>query len=113
MLPISAFTTETERMLGLLRQLVEIESPSLDKAAVDRLGAVVAAQITALGASLEIERQTTAGDHLIARWGTTATRQASRITHRSLRSALVGSGGFLILCHLDTVYPLGTLVRHD
>ena len=90
MLPISAFVPETGAMLALLREFAEIETPSLDKVAVDRLGTFAAAQLAGLGARVEAERQAAAGDHLVARWGT-------------------GAGGFLILIHMDTVYPLGTL----
>jgi glutamate carboxypeptidase len=91
-LPISAFLPETGAMLALLRAFAEIESPSLEKTAVDRLGDVVAGQLERLNAHVEIDRQAKAGDNLIARWG-------------------AGTGGFLILVHLDTVYSLGTLAR--
>jgi glutamate carboxypeptidase len=81
-------------MVALLRELAEIESPSLDKRAVERAGQAVQARLRELGAQVEIDRQPQRGDHLVARWG---QPQAG--------------GGFLILVHLDTVYPLGTLAR--
>lgn len=84
------FSQHTEDMLDHLRQMVEIESPSTDKASVDRLGRWVAEQARRAGAAVEVVPSTRWGDHLLARWGT-------------------GDGGFLILCHLDTVWPLGTL----
>ncbi|GAB4425856.1 MAG: M20 family metallopeptidase [Anaerolineales bacterium] len=79
-------------MKALLKRLVETESPSSDKAAVDRVGAIVADEARRLGAALEIAPVKDAGDHLIARWGR-------------------GAGGILLLCHMDTVFPLGTLEK--
>ncbi|MBI3362053.1 MAG: M20/M25/M40 family metallo-hydrolase, partial [Chloroflexi bacterium] len=98
-IPIDSFAAETGTMIANLRRLAEIESPSLDKAAVDRLGAIVAAELSALGARVEFDRQTITGDHIVACWGNDG------MSNR-------GAGGFLILCHLDTVHPIGTLARH-
>lgn len=81
-------------MVDDLRRLVEIESPSRDKAAVDVLGAVVAAEAHELGATVTQDRQAERGDHVVAHWeGPPERRQ------------------FLILCHLDTVWPRGTLAE--
>jgi glutamate carboxypeptidase len=84
------FSERTEQMLDLLRRLVEIESPSTDKAATDRIGQFVARVARGAGASVTVVPQERQGDHLLARWGE-------------------GEDGFLLLCHLDTVLPLGTL----
>ncbi|MBL7062758.1 MAG: M20 family metallopeptidase [Anaerolineae bacterium] len=84
------FSQRTEEILELLRQLVEIESPSTDKAATDRVGRFVAQVARDAGADVTTVPQEQRGDHLLARWGE-------------------GEGGFLLLCHLDTVWPLGTL----
>lgn len=77
----------------LLRQLCSFESPSSDKAAVDVCSAFVANQLRAFGAEVRMAPQTLAGDHLIADWGGDSN----------------GTGQFLTLCHLDTVWPIGTL----
>ncbi len=77
-------------MKSLLKQLVEIESPSHDKAAVDRVGAFVADEALKYGADVEVISNTKTGDHVVARWGS-------------------GENGILLLCHMDTVFPLGTL----
>ncbi len=82
----------TPAMFALLKKLVETESPSTDKAAVDRVGAIVAAEARSLGADVEILPSVTTGDHVLSRWGQ-------------------GSGGILLLCHMDTVFPLGTLQK--
>lgn len=76
---------------SFLKLLVETESPTHDKAAVDRVGAMVADEARKLGAEIEIVQNAEAGNHVIARWGQ--------------------GGGILLLCHMDTVFPLGTLEK--
>ncbi len=83
-------------MKSLLRQLVEIESPSSDKAAVDRVGARVAEEARRLGAQVEVVPNVETGDHVILRFPSADGRT---------------QGGILLLCHMDTVFPLGTLER--
>jgi glutamate carboxypeptidase len=89
-LPIADFARRLPGQLATLRSLVEIESPSNDKAAVDRLGAHLELRFRALGAAVERVPQPSVGDQWIARWGD-------------------APGGLLLLAHLDTVYPMGTL----
>ena len=83
---------------SFLEQLVESESPSVDKAAVDRVGAIVADEARRLGADVEIVPVKEAGNHVIARF-TLSEAEAQ------------GAGGILLLCHMDTVFPLGTLEK--
>ena len=83
-------------MTRLLAQFVRAESPSFDKAAVDRLGAMVAAECQKRGAKVARLRQRNRGDHVRAEWNF-GTRKAA--------------GQILVLGHLDTVYELGTLAR--
>jgi glutamate carboxypeptidase len=97
LLTIADFVERLDGQLDLLRRLIEIESPSTDKAAVDRLGAQVADEARRLGAVITIDAQTEAGDNVIARWG--------------LGQGQADQAGLLLLCHLDTVHPLGTLGR--
>jgi glutamate carboxypeptidase len=79
-------------MRTFLKQLVETESPSHDKSAVDRVGRIVADECRKLGASVELIPNHETGDLVLARFsGTTAAKP------------------ILILCHMDTVFPLGTL----
>jgi glutamate carboxypeptidase len=80
---------------SLLRRLVETESPSHDKAAVDRVGAIVAEEARRAGAQIEVIPNKETGDHVLAHFG------------RGVR----GEDGILLLCHLDTVFPLGTLEK--
>ncbi|MFZ5915883.1 MAG: M20 family metallopeptidase [Chloroflexota bacterium] len=77
-------------MVALLVQIVEMESPTSDKASLDRLAAFLAGQARALGAGVQVHEQTEAGNHVLARWG-------------------AGEGGVLLLCHMDTVWDLGTI----
>jgi len=76
----------------LLKTLVETESPSHDKAAVDRVGAIVAEEARKLGAKVEVIPNKETGDHVLARWGS-------------------GENSILLVCHMDTVFPLGTLSK--
>lgn len=83
-------------MLRLLEQFVRSESPSHEKAAVDRFGRLVAKEWRQRGARVSMLRQATRGNHVRAE---VRTGEASR------------RGQILVLGHLDTVYPLGTLRR--
>ena len=76
-----------------LRKLVEIESPSDNKTAVDSAVALVAGWAQQLGGRAKLHRQREFGDLLELRFGPT----------RSSRKPI------LLLGHLDTVWPLGTL----
>ncbi len=81
--------------LARLRQLVEVESPSDNKAAVDRANDLVASWVPALGGTIKRHKQKAFGDVLELRFGPT----------RSKRPRV------LLLGHLDTVWPLGTLAH--
>ena len=81
----------------LLKTLVETESPSHDKAAVDRVGAIVADEALKLGAQVEIIANAKTGDHILARF-------------MPIQPSTVDPGTpILFLCHMDTVFPLGTI----
>ena len=82
-------------LLKLLRRLVESESPSADKAAVARCMALAASQAKALGGRIKLHRQRSFGDVLEARFGP--------------RSKSPSAQPLLLLGHLDTVWPIGTL----
>ncbi len=80
-------------LLAFTRQLVRAESPSDSKAAVDACIALAAAHALALGGRVKIHRNPTLGNALEARFG---SRKSS-------------AKPILLLGHLDTVWPLGTL----
>jgi glutamate carboxypeptidase len=80
-------------MLDLIGQLVRQESPSSDKAAVDACIALASAHAVALGGRIKLHRRHEFGNVLEARFGP-KTKSAKPT---------------LLLGHLDTVWPLGTL----
>ena len=84
------FAVYKPAMMSLLKKMVETESPTYDKAAVNRLGAMVAREASKLGAAIEIVPKNDVGDQIIARWGS-------------------GPGGIFLIGHIDTVFPVGTL----
>ena len=86
------FVERKEAIAETIRQLVEIESPSDNKPAVDRMGALLAGRFEGLGGHSKFHRTQDFGDHL----------QVDFATERSGKPVL-------LLGHLDTVYPLGTL----
>lgn len=101
MMDIIQNVSENERLLRHLRgcqdemvtdltTLVEMESPSDHKRSLDRLGDLLADRLRLLGAQVEKLAQSEAGDHVFAHWGEDA-------------------GGALMLCHMDTVWDLGTV----
>lgn len=77
-----------------MRALVEIESPSDDKGAVNRCVDVAAEIAASVGGKVRRHRQRVYGDLLELRWGTGAGKGAKPV---------------MLLGHLDTVWPLGTL----
>ena len=83
----------------LLKLLVETESPSHDKAAVDRVGVIVAEEARKLGGQIETIPNKETGNHILARF------LPARPSTFDLQPSI------LILCHMDTVFPLGTIQK--
>src|SRR5579885_578116 len=81
--------------IDLIRRLAEIESPSDNKAAVDRLAEFLADFLSPV-AAIKIYRMRDCGNHLRAEF---------RLPGKSK------SGEILALGHMDTVYPLGILAH--
>ena len=84
-----------EELLSLLRVLVECESPSHSKAGVDACVALVEQVCARIGGRMRRHPRKEFGDLLEVRFG------------RSRR----GEKPVLLLGHLDTVWPVGTLAR--
>src|SRR6266542_2102596 len=95
MLSVQELSARNDDLVALIRRLVEIESPTTDKAGIDRVGRIMAAELQRLGARVSVDEQPITGNHVIGRWG----------------DAGGGNGGILVLCHMDTVYNLGTVAR--
>jgi len=91
----SAVAARQPWMLSRLRQLVELESPSHNKAAVDRACDLVSSWAASLGARIKRHKQKSHGDLLELRFGPVKSR------HKPI----------MLLGHLDTVWDIGTLAR--
>jgi glutamate carboxypeptidase len=88
------FSQQQDRMVATVRELVEIESPSDNKPAVDRIAAVLAHKFEALGGRTQLHCSDDFGDSLQIDFRGGAHRPP-----------------VLLLGHYDTVYPLGTLAN--
>lgn len=87
------FMKQQDAMVALLSDLTAMESFTGDKAAVDQLGATLADTLDAFGAEEVLRHpRETVGDILLAKWNTGASGKP-----------------FLIMAHIDTVWPIGTL----
>ena len=84
----------TGLIVQFIREMVEIESPTDNKPAVDRIGALIASRFEGLGGRIRFHRVASFGDHLQV----------------DFDSPHKGKPG-LLLGHYDTVYPLGTLAQ--
>ncbi|MGR3629985.1 MAG: M20/M25/M40 family metallo-hydrolase [Sulfitobacter sp.] len=87
---------DTDEMLTGLRPWIETESPTFDGAAVNRMMDVVQHELAILGARTErIPSPMGLGDSL-------------RV---EMPHPKAGEGGILLLGHMDTVHPIGTLSK--
>lgn len=90
---VAAATARVDATLGLLRALVELESPSNEKVAVDRLIDWLQTEIQNRGGQVERLPQEQWGDLLVARFAGT------------------GDAPIQVMTHIDTVWPLGAIER--
>jgi len=88
---LAYFTGRRDAIVSTIRELVEIESPSDNKAAVDRVAEVVAEKFSRLGGEIRFHRVKNFGSHLQVNFGGSSAKPV------------------LLLGHYDTVYPIGTL----
>jgi glutamate carboxypeptidase len=100
---LSDLRPREREMTQLLGHFVRTESPSFDRAAVNRLGRLVAAEWRRRGARVRILPG-------ISR-GTARAQRGDHIRAELSLSAARARGQLLVLGHLDTVYDLGTLAR--
>jgi glutamate carboxypeptidase len=82
-------------MVKMMAELVGLESPTEDRAGVNRCVALLEQWIRASGGKSQRSKQRSAGDLLLGRFG------PARSTVKPL----------MLLGHLDTVWPLGTLKK--
>jgi len=86
------FEARQDALVKTIRELVEIESPSDNKPAADRMGGFLAGMFEAIGGRARLHHAQNFGDNL----------QISFSGRGKLKPVL-------LLGHFDTVYPLGTL----
>ena len=91
---LGALSFDVPEMLEAVRPWIETESPTYDAAAVNRMMDLAMRDFAMAGAMVErIPGRQGLGDNIRARF----------------HHADAGSPGILVLCHLDTVHPVGTL----
>ena len=88
---LAYFSERRDQIVATIRELVEIESPSDNKAAVNRIGEAVAEEFSRLGGEIRFHQAKDFGSHLQVNFGGKSAKPV------------------LLLGHYDTVYPLGTL----
>jgi glutamate carboxypeptidase len=88
---LAYFNQRRDEIVSTIRELVGIESPSDNKAAVDRIAEAVAQKFSKLGGEVRIHQAKVFGNHVQVNF---AGKSAKPV---------------LLLGHYDTVYPLGTL----
>ncbi|MFT6446611.1 MAG: glutamate carboxypeptidase [Sulfitobacter pontiacus] len=87
---------DADEMLAGLKPWIETESPTFDPAAVNRMMNLVQHDLAALGARVErIPGRMGFGDSVRA----------------TMPHPKAGQGGILLLGHMDTVHPIGTLQK--
>ncbi len=98
MLSIARFQSEVDHMVAHTKALAQLESPSNNKAAVDACGQRLIADLQALKPTrVEIDPQPDRGDNIVAHWADSAGNE---------------TGGIVIMCHYDTVHPVGMLATN-
>jgi glutamate carboxypeptidase len=91
---LSYFKSHCDAMVSTIRELVEIESPSDNKDAVDRLAETVASKFAALGGKVRFHKAREFGNHLQVDFSGSSSAKP-----------------VLLLGHYDTVYPMGALAQ--
>jgi glutamate carboxypeptidase len=88
------FEDRQQSLVETIREFVEIESPSDNKLAGDRMGALLAGRFEALGGRARVHRAEEFADNL----------QINFLGREKIKPVL-------LLGHFDTVYPMGTLAN--
>ncbi|KKK37420.1 carboxypeptidase [Mesobacillus campisalis] len=84
---------KTEEMLQLIERLVNIDSGSYVKEGVDQVGQILREEFRQLGFVTRVKREEEFGDHLVLR-------------HKHAKDPKI-----IILAHMDTVFPEGTVAE--
>ena len=93
---LSLAKSNKDDLFELIEKLVLIETPTSDKASNDHIASIVADLLRSLGGDVKVHPQDDFGDHITADW---PARHDGSDEHA------------LVVGHLDTVWPFGTLER--
>jgi glutamate carboxypeptidase len=91
------FRSRQGEMVHLLKQIVILESPTDDKAAVDACAGFVAKELRKVGCKVTSYPQKDIGDLLVAEFAPGRTKDAD--------------DEILVLTHVDTVWPVGQIAK--
>lgn len=91
---LTYFQSNQPQMVDFLTTLVNYETPTTDKALVDKLGSFLENEFRSLGANVTRLAQEKVGDFLVAKWNENAPGKP-----------------IMFLIHIDTVWPEGTLAE--
>ncbi len=91
---LAYFDERRDEIVSTIRELVEIESPSDNKAAVDEVAEAIAHKFSQLGGEVHVHAAKDFGNHLQINFDSPGKSAAKPV---------------LLLGHYDTVYPMGTL----
>ena len=95
---VREYNFDTKQILSTLREWVEVESPTFDKDAVNRMMDLCSNFLAEMGGRLErVPGKKNLGDCLRATFNETPGNS--------------NSPGILIMGHMDTVHPIGTLIK--
>ena len=86
------FQQQLGAMVWTLSGLIEAETPTSDKAAIDELGDWMATWAEELDAEVKVHEHTTVGNFVECRWNTDRDGKP-----------------LIICCHMDTVHPIGSI----
>lgn len=105
---------ERDWLVETIEALARLESPTTDKAAVDRCGGELRARLEAIGGHVTRLPRADCGDHLRAEFS--LARSADRLRPGyggppKPSAKVEASRSILILGHFDTVWPVGQLAR--
>lgn len=97
---LNYFAQQQDALINAIRTVVEEETPSRDKERLDPFARDLVARYAAAGLDAAVIPNPAAGDHVCARW---SPQQAE---------GPMNTAPGLILCHYDTVWPVGSLATH-
>ena len=101
----SLATKEKAPLLATLKDLVSIESGSGDRAGLDRLAALIADRLSALGGQVEMIEPNPSDIYRMV----DTPKEIGKMVHA--RVAGTGSKKILLIAHMDTVYLRGMLAQ--